>query len=165
MFWSQQPTVPASGRNYLLHIQTHSPPAVNFVSRSFPLGVGTLMVTFRFDFEYKFDYKSWQEFVNLFSDQISLVVLLLTEIKRRRWTWIRHVIIMPSDAIPKIALRWTPNAGRRRWGKPNETWRRTVEREMKENGLSWAQVEHLARNRGNWQSLVLALCATGHEED
>ena len=36
---------------------------------------------------------------------------------------------------------------------------------MKENGLSWAQVEHLARNRGGWRSLVLALCATGHEED
>ena len=36
---------------------------------------------------------------------------------------------------------------------------------MKENGLSWAQVEHLAQNRGDWQSLVLALCATGHEED
>ena len=36
---------------------------------------------------------------------------------------------------------------------------------MKENGLSWAQVEHLARNRGGWRSLVLTLCAKGHEED
>ena len=42
---------------------------------------------------------------------------------------------------------------------------RAFEREMKENGLSWAQVEHLARNRDGWRSLVLALCATGHEED
>ena len=72
---------------------------------------------------------------------------------------------MPSDAITKIALRWTPNAGRRRRGRPKETWRRAFEREMKENGLSWAQVEHLARNRDGWRSLVLALCATGHEED
>ena len=41
---------------------------------------------------------------------------IMTEfkIKRRRWTWVGHVIRMPSDAIPKIALRWTPNAGRRR---------------------------------------------------
>ena len=78
---------------------------------------------------------------------------------------IRYVIRMPSDAILKIALRWTPNAGRRRRGRPKETWRRSFEREMKENGLSWAQVEHLARNRGSWRSLVLALCATGHEED
>ena len=90
---------------------------------------------------------------------------IMTEIKRRRWTWIGHVIRMPSDAIPKIALRWTPIAGRRRRGRPKETWRRSFEREMKENGLSWAQVEHLARNRGDWRSLVLVLCATGHEED
>ena len=67
------------------------------------------------------------------------------EIKRRRWTWIGHVIRMPSDAIPKIALRWTPNAGGRRRVRPKETWRRSFEREMKENGLSWAQVEHSKR--------------------
>ena len=38
----------------------------------------------------------------------------MKEIKRRRWTWIGHVIRMPSRAILQIALRWTPNAGRRR---------------------------------------------------
>ena len=90
---------------------------------------------------------------------------IMTEIKRRRWTWIGHVIRMPSDAFPKIALRWTLNAGRRKRGRSKETWRRSFEQEMKEIGLSWAQVEHLARNRGGWRSLVLALCATGHEED
>ena len=90
---------------------------------------------------------------------------IMTEIKQRRWTWMGRVIRMPSDAIPKIALRWTPNAGRHRRGRPKETWRRSFAREMKENGLSWAQVEHLVRNRGGWRSLVLALCATGHEED
>ena len=95
----------------------------------------------------------------------TLTSFIMTEIKRRRWTWIGHVIRMPSDAIPKIALRWTPNAGRRRRGRPKETWRRSFEREMKENGLSWVQVEHLARNKDGWRSLVLALCATGHKED
>ena len=90
---------------------------------------------------------------------------IMTVIKRRRWTWIGHVIRMPSYAIPKIALRWTPSAGRRRRGRPKETWRRSFERETKENGSSWAQVEHLARNMGGWHSIVLALFATGHEED
>ena len=28
-------------------------------------------------------------------------------------------------------------------------------KKMKENGLTWAQVEHLVQNRGGWQSLVL----------
>ena len=78
---------------------------------------------------------------------------------RRRWTWIGYVVRMPSDVIPKITLRWTPNAGRRRRGRPKETWRRSFEREMKKNGLSWAQVEHLARNRGRLAiSCVGLLC-------
>ena len=64
---------------------------------------------------------------------------------------------MPSDAIPKIALRWAPNAGRSRRGRPKETWRISIEREMKENGLTWAPSEH----RGCWRSLVLAKCAAG----
>ena len=68
----------------------------------------------------------------------------MTEIERRRWTWIGYVIRMQSDAIPKIALTWTPDAGRRRRGRPKETWRRSFERDMKENGLTCAQVEHLA---------------------
>ena len=27
---------------------------------------------------------------------------------KRRWTWIGHVIRMDSNAIPKVALHWTP---------------------------------------------------------
>ena len=89
----------------------------------------------------------------------------MSVIKWRRWTWIGHIIRMPPNAIPKITIRWTPNAGRRKRGRPEETWRKSVERGMKDNGLIWAQVEHLARNRSGWRSLVSALCATGHEED
>ena len=64
---------------------------------------------------------------------------------RRRWTWIGYVVRMPSDVI--------------RRGRPKETWRRSFEREMKKNGLSWAQVEHLARNRGRLAiSCVGLLC-------
>ena len=39
---------------------------------------------------------------------------IMTEIKWRRWTWIGHVhvIRMSSGAIPKIASRWAPSAGR-----------------------------------------------------
>ena len=73
---------------------------------------------------------------------------IMTEIKRRIWTWIGHIIRKPSDAIPKIALSWTPSASRRRQGKPKETWRRSFEREMKEYEMTWSKVEHLARNKG-----------------
>ena len=36
----------------------------------------------------------------------------------------------------RTAQRWTADSKRRR-GRPKETWRRTVEKEMKECGLTW----------------------------
>ena len=48
--------------------------------------------------------------------------------------WIGNVIRMPSDAIPKIALRWTPNAGRRRRVRPKGDMEKIIR----------------ARNEGEW---------------
>ena len=56
------------------------------------------------------------------------------QVRRKRWKWTGHVLRMPPAALPRVALRWTPD-GRRKRGRPKETWRRTVEKEMKEN--SW----------------------------
>ena len=86
------------------------------------------------------------------------------EVKKRRWRWIGHVNRMPPTTIPRIAMRWTP-AGSRRRGRPKETWRRSVEREMKALGWSWGQVAKLAADRPRWHSSVSALCASTHEED
>jgi len=57
------------------------------------------------------------------------------QVRRKRWKWIGHVLRMPPAALPRVALKWTPD-GRRKRGTPKETRRRTVEKEMKEN--SWA---------------------------
>nr|KAG5708729.1 hypothetical protein BaRGS_034946 [Batillaria attramentaria] len=62
------------------------------------------------------------------------------EVRARRWRWIGHVLRMPPASLPRIALRWTPD-GRRKRGRPKETWRRTVEREMKEQGWTWNFLE------------------------
>ena len=43
------------------------------------------------------------------------------EIKRRRLKWLGHVMRMPGDSIPKVALRWTP-PGKRKRGRPKMTW-------------------------------------------
>ena len=66
-------------------------------------------------------------------------------------------------SIPRVAMRWTP-AGNRRRGRPKETWRRSVERDMKALGWSWGQVAKLAADRTRWRSSVSALCASTHEE-
>ena len=38
-----------------------------------------------------------------------------------------------------VAIRWTPD-GKRKRGGGKETWRRSVEREMTEQGWCWGQV-------------------------
>ena len=51
-------------------------------------------------------------------------------------------------------------------GRPKTTWRRTVEREMKEGGWgSWDEVRGVAVDRQKWKASVKALCATWHAED
>ena len=52
-------------------------------------------------------------------------------IKRRRWTCLGNILRRPPLSLPRIALRWTPD-GNIAQGRSRETWRRTVEREMKE---------------------------------
>ena len=81
------------------------------------------------------------------------------EVRSRRWRWIGHVNRMEKEAVPRIALRWTPD-GKRKRGRPKETWRRTVEREMKENKMTWDQTHRLAQDRGQWREFVEAFCAT-----
>ena len=85
-----------------------------------------------------------------------------TVVKRRRWKWLGHVCRMQPQALPKTALRWTPQ-GQRRRGRPMETWRRTVEREMKGKGWTWGEVSKQAQNRELWRSQVSALCVTAHD--
>ena len=43
---------------------------------------------------------------------------------------ISHALRMPPSALPKVALRWTPDE-RRKKSCPRETWRRIVERGYK----------------------------------
>ena len=48
-------------------------------------------------------------------------------VTKRRWTWIGHVLRMDNSYLPRVALTWAPE-GKRKRGKPKETWRRTVEK-------------------------------------
>ena len=59
---------------------------------------------------------------------------IVIEIRRHRMRWLGHVLRMPHNNIPKVALRWTPQGNRNR-GRPKTMWRRTVlsELEKKKN--------------------------------
>ena len=86
------------------------------------------------------------------------------EIKRRRLRWLGHVLRMPGNSIPKVALRWTP-PGKRKRRRPKMTWRQTVMAELREMGLSWGEAHASAKDRTLWRKIVVALCPTGDEED
>ena len=83
------------------------------------------------------------------------------EIKRGRWHWMGHVL---RTAIVRTALRWTPD-GKRVRGRPKETWKRTVEREIKEHNLTWEKLEKTSEDRLQWRALASVLCAFPLEED
>jgi len=83
---------------------------------------------------------------------------------RRRWRWIGHVT-RQETSIAKTALHWTPEGERRR-GRPEITWRRTVEKEMQQMGKTWSSISVMAKDRQKWRDHVAALHATrrnGHE--
>ena len=76
------------------------------------------------------------------------------QVRTRRWKWLGHVLRMPSDKNPKIALTWAPE-GRRRKGRPRETWRRTVNKEREHLGFrTWRQAEVAARDKVAWRKRI-----------
>ena len=80
-------------------------------------------------------------------------------IKRRRWRWYGHVLRMPPSRLPKQANSWTP-VGRRRVGRPKDTWRRTVAREAREKNLDQENMMALAEDRSAWRDLIADLWTT-----
>ncbi|KAK3517624.1 hypothetical protein QTP70_013436 [Hemibagrus guttatus] len=85
-------------------------------------------------------------------------------IQKRRWRWLGHVCRMPPDSLPRIALRWTPQ-GKRNRGRPKETWRRTVEKDLKSRGLTLETAPKTAADRAKWSSLAIASSTRRRRED
>merc|ERR1712115_192475 len=84
------------------------------------------------------------------------------EVKRKRWTWLGHVLRMNKSRLPHAALRWAP-PGKRKRGRPMGTWRRTIEEEMQ--GKTWNEIGWMAQDRDAWRRHVGALCSVRSPED
>lgn len=80
------------------------------------------------------------------------------QIKRRKWRWIGHTLRKPAHSTIRQALKWNPQGARKR-GRPQETWRRSVERDMDRMGHSWTELARMAKDRNGWRSLVCGLCS------
>ena len=60
---------------------------------------------------------------------------IITETKRRKWGWIGHTLRKPAATnTTRQALSWNPQ-GKRKVGRPRQTWRRSVEEELKAIGI------------------------------
>ena len=84
---------------------------------------------------------------------------VIERLRTCRWRGCGHVLRMPEERIPKEALEWRPG-GRRRMGRPKDTWLRTIERERREKNLYRVYVEALAEDRSAWRRFVAGLWTT-----
>ena len=84
---------------------------------------------------------------------------VIEKIKITRWKWYGHVLRMSDERLPKQVLDWRPE-GRRRVGRPKDTWRRTLTRETIQKNLREADVRQKAEDRATWRSFVADLWAT-----
>ena len=82
------------------------------------------------------------------------------QILRRKWGWIGHTLRKPVSNTTRQALTWNPQ-GKRKRGRPRNTWRRDTEAELKRLGTSWSGVTRAAQNRVRWRVVVDGLCSSG----
>ncbi|XP_070206237.1 uncharacterized protein [Littorina saxatilis] len=59
------------------------------------------------------------------------------DILQRRFRWIGHTLRKTTTSITRQALTWNPQ-GKRRRGRPRNTWRRDLEAEVKRIGYTWS---------------------------
>ena len=86
--------------------------------------------------------------------QITGVRKISDEIRRRRWNWIGHVLRKDRNDDCMVAMGWQPE-GKRKVGRRKITWRRTVERECRqERWTSWAEARTAAKDRAGWKTKV-----------
>ena len=70
-----------------------------------------------------------------------------TIIMRRRWRWTGHVLNRKeSGNITRTALHWI-SEGKRKRGRPRNTWRWTEEEEMKSLNHTWGTIAKLAQQQ------------------
>jgi hypothetical protein len=82
------------------------------------------------------------------------------EIQQRRWRWLGHTLRKPATNITRQALRWNPQ-GKRKRGRPRNTWRRDLDADGKKLGYTWGQLERMAQDRAKWRNIVGDLCPNG----
>ena len=64
---------------------------------------------------------------------------------------------------PLLTPKTTTLFGKRKQGRPRNSWRRTVDKEAAKAGYTWNEIEKLARDRMRWREVSLDLCSAWSE--
>ena len=59
----------------------------------------------------------------------------------------------PSIRITRQVLTWNPQ-GKRKRGRPRNTWRRDMESEVKKMGYTWKEIVTMAQRRIQWRFFI-----------
>ena len=84
------------------------------------------------------------------------------QILLRKWGWIGHTLRKPASSSTRQALTWNPQ-GKRKRGRPRNSWRRYTEVELKQQVTNWSGMTRAAQNRVQWRGVVDGLCSTGSD--
>ncbi|RUS76864.1 hypothetical protein EGW08_015374 [Elysia chlorotica] len=74
----------------------------------------------------------------------------------------------PTDSQPGLDVTDKSDCsllGKRKVGRPRQTWRRSTDAEARAAGMTWAELRRTSQNRVRWRSVVAALCSYRSEED
>ena len=96
---------------------------------------------------------SWQQKITNREIRLKTNQLIVTEVlKKRRWTYLGHVLRMPEDRLPSRVYQWQPE-GRR--GRPKHTLRRQYARDLKKANISltpqWEDITAATQLRDEWR--------------
>jgi hypothetical protein len=65
-----------------------------------------------------------------------------------------------GKAVEKGAMEWNPQ-GKRKRGRLNRSWQRTIQEEALVAGKTWGEVKQLSKNRVRWRHFINTLCSIG----
>ncbi len=82
------------------------------------------------------------------------MTILPTRISR----WLGHVMRKERGRLPKTALNWRPEGGKRQRGQPRLTWRQCVQHELYYYVKTWQEREEMTADRKMWRTWT-ARCA------
>lgn len=81
---------------------------------------------------------------------------IATQIYKKKLRWLGHTLRKEDDDITKHSLYYNPQ-GQRKRGRPKNTWRRQLEKELKDPQLR--NTEEKAQNRREWRKFVSGQCS------